>query len=343
MPLADPPDRELALGPSRGHRAHAGRALGGDGPVGADRLAATRSIEQAGHLALPRAPAVQGHRALLLGGDRPDLRRDGRRGERGHQQGDHLGLRPLPGPPLRAGARGDQRHDAGARLPRRGLRAPGGDRGDRHVRGRALGQGARRAGRRGVRRPPAGPPDHRLGRRGRIGADPRHRRLPRLALRGLEPGAGRGGQPRARAGGRAGRAPARRPRRGRRERLGPASSSRGPTARFHTKDTEQYHLALGGPGLARGDDRRFALRVLDTLLGGLELLAPVPGGAREARPGLRGLLVRQQLRRHRPGGRLRGHPPRQRGRGAGDHRRAAAAAAGRPRARPRSSSGPRRT
>ena len=42
----------------------------------------------------------------------------------------------------------------------------------------------------------------------------------------------------------------------------------GPTTRFHTKDTEQYHLALGGPGLARGDDRRFALRVLDTLLGG---------------------------------------------------------------------------
>jgi predicted Zn-dependent peptidase len=42
----------------------------------------------------------------------------------------------------------------------------------------------------------------------------------------------------------------------------------GPAVRFHTKDTEQYHLALGGPGLARGDDRRFALRVLDTLLGG---------------------------------------------------------------------------
>jgi predicted Zn-dependent peptidase len=38
--------------------------------------------------------------------------------------------------------------------------------------------------------------------------------------------------------------------------------------RFHTKETEQYHLALGGPGIARGDDRRFALRVLDTVLGG---------------------------------------------------------------------------
>ncbi|HEY5198372.1 MAG TPA: pitrilysin family protein [Solirubrobacteraceae bacterium] len=40
-----------------------------------------------------------------------------------------------------------------------------------------------------------------------------------------------------------------------------------PTARFRVKDTEQYHVCLGGPGLARDDDRRFALRVLDMLLG----------------------------------------------------------------------------
>jgi predicted Zn-dependent peptidase len=38
--------------------------------------------------------------------------------------------------------------------------------------------------------------------------------------------------------------------------------------RFLTKDTEQYHVCLGSPGIARDDDRRFALRVLDTLLGG---------------------------------------------------------------------------
>jgi predicted Zn-dependent peptidase len=41
-----------------------------------------------------------------------------------------------------------------------------------------------------------------------------------------------------------------------------------PTRSFHEKATEQYHLALGAPGIARGDERRFALRVLDTLLGG---------------------------------------------------------------------------
>ena len=42
----------------------------------------------------------------------------------------------------------------------------------------------------------------------------------------------------------------------------------GQVLRFHQKETEQYHLCLGGPGIPRGDDRRFALRVLDTILGG---------------------------------------------------------------------------
>jgi predicted Zn-dependent peptidase len=38
--------------------------------------------------------------------------------------------------------------------------------------------------------------------------------------------------------------------------------------RFERKDTEQYHVCLGGIGISRHDDRRFALRVLDTLFGG---------------------------------------------------------------------------
>jgi predicted Zn-dependent peptidase len=41
-----------------------------------------------------------------------------------------------------------------------------------------------------------------------------------------------------------------------------------PRVCFHTKQTEQYHLCLGAPGLARGDERRYVLRVLDTILGG---------------------------------------------------------------------------
>jgi predicted Zn-dependent peptidase len=39
--------------------------------------------------------------------------------------------------------------------------------------------------------------------------------------------------------------------------------------RFRRKDTEQVHVCLGGLGLPRGDERRFALRVLDAIFGGL--------------------------------------------------------------------------
>jgi predicted Zn-dependent peptidase len=38
--------------------------------------------------------------------------------------------------------------------------------------------------------------------------------------------------------------------------------------RFEAKETEQYHVCLGTPGIARDDDRRFALRVLDNVIGG---------------------------------------------------------------------------
>ena len=48
----------------------------------------------------------------------------------------------------------------------------------------------------------------------------------------------------------------------------PAPQVAVPRVCFHRKETEQVHICLGGPGIARADDRRFALRVLDTLLGG---------------------------------------------------------------------------
>jgi predicted Zn-dependent peptidase len=41
-----------------------------------------------------------------------------------------------------------------------------------------------------------------------------------------------------------------------------------PQVRYFTKETEQVHVCLGGPGIARDDERRHALRVLDTILGG---------------------------------------------------------------------------
>jgi predicted Zn-dependent peptidase len=41
-----------------------------------------------------------------------------------------------------------------------------------------------------------------------------------------------------------------------------------PRFAFHAKDTEQYHICFGGPGIARDDERRFALAVLDAIFGG---------------------------------------------------------------------------
>jgi predicted Zn-dependent peptidase len=41
-----------------------------------------------------------------------------------------------------------------------------------------------------------------------------------------------------------------------------------PGLRFQRKDTEQYHVCLAGPGIRRGDARRFAASVLDAILGG---------------------------------------------------------------------------
>lgn len=47
-----------------------------------------------------------------------------------------------------------------------------------------------------------------------------------------------------------------------------APDARPAVVQFERKDTEQYHVCLGGSGIPRTDDRRFALRVLDTIFGG---------------------------------------------------------------------------
>jgi predicted Zn-dependent peptidase len=48
----------------------------------------------------------------------------------------------------------------------------------------------------------------------------------------------------------------------------PAVASVAGRARFERKDTEQFHVCLGALGLSRHDDRRFALRLLDSIFGG---------------------------------------------------------------------------
>ncbi len=50
--------------------------------------------------------------------------------------------------------------------------------------------------------------------------------------------------------------------------LATPAAREGPVAQFERKDTEQYHVCLGALGISRHDDRRFALRVLDTIFGG---------------------------------------------------------------------------
>jgi predicted Zn-dependent peptidase len=41
-----------------------------------------------------------------------------------------------------------------------------------------------------------------------------------------------------------------------------------PSLRFAQKETEQYHICVGAPGLARSDRRRFTASILDGILGG---------------------------------------------------------------------------
>jgi predicted Zn-dependent peptidase len=48
----------------------------------------------------------------------------------------------------------------------------------------------------------------------------------------------------------------------------PAPAGPSPSVRFQRKDTEQFHVCLGAPGIPRADERRFVLRVLDTIFGG---------------------------------------------------------------------------
>jgi predicted Zn-dependent peptidase len=49
----------------------------------------------------------------------------------------------------------------------------------------------------------------------------------------------------------------------------PAPAHPSPRISFQVKDTEQVHVCLGGLGITRHDDRRFAARVLDAIFGGL--------------------------------------------------------------------------
>jgi predicted Zn-dependent peptidase len=72
-----------------------------------------------------------------------------------------------------------------------------------------------------------------------------HERIVELAERLVSPGTGQNGGPSA-----AGR---------------PDETAR---LHFYEKDTEQYHICFGAPGITREDERRYGLAVLDSIFGG---------------------------------------------------------------------------
>ena len=80
-----------------------------------------------------------------------------------------------------------------------------------------------------------------------------------------------------------------------------------PGFRFAKKDTEQYHVCVGAPGIARSDRRRFAASILDSILGG-SASSRLFQEIREKRGhGVLRLLVRVAVHRHRPRRHLRRH------------------------------------
>jgi len=49
---------------------------------------------------------------------------------------------------------------------------------------------------------------------------------------------------------------------------GPSKADGASRLRFYSKDTEQYHICFGAPGITRSDERRYPLAVLDSIFGG---------------------------------------------------------------------------
>ena len=133
-------------------RARLGRARhlgeGAERPLGLARLLDRRRLARRARrprrrLALHRAPALQGLALVRRAADRRDVRRDGRRAERGDLARAHRRLLARARPARRGGARGDDRHGLRAAVRRARPGARGRARGDRDVRGHAAGARAR--------------------------------------------------------------------------------------------------------------------------------------------------------------------------------------------------------
>ena len=152
-------------------------------------------------------------------------------------------------------------------------RAPDRPRGDRDVRGRPAGQGLRRPRRGGLRRPPAGPRDHRPRAESWRARPPpawrafhAARYVPRNVVVAAAGSVDHDAARRARARGRS--------RRGRRSTAPPVAPPAPGAGRARARALRRPRTpssttcASARPGIARDDERRFALRVLDNVLGG---------------------------------------------------------------------------
>ena len=87
------------------------------------------------------------------------------------------------------------------------------------------------------------------------------------------------------------------------------------------RDLEQAHLTLALEGVPQSDLSLFSLQVFTNTLGRRHVVAPVPGGAREARPLLLDLHLPRALQRHRPVRPLYRHRSGRRARDDGSDRR----------------------
>ena len=234
-----------------------------------------------------------------VAGDRPALRRHGRRAQRRHRQGDDVGLLARARPPPRARLGRHRRHGLAARastpptleqereIVLEEIAMYEDDPQDKvfDVLGEAV-FGAHPLGRAIIGRADVvGAARPRRGWRAFHAA----RYVPAnvvVAAAGL-------GRPRrarrARRSARASSAPARR-----RAGAGPAPPERRQSPRAGASSPRRPSSttsASARPGIARDDERRFALRVLDDDPRRHVVLAALPGGAREARAGLQRLLV----------------------------------------------------
>ena len=81
---------------------------------------------------------------------------------------------------------------------------------------------------------------------------------------------------------------------------------------FAVKDTEQYHVCIGAPGINRADERRFVDGRARLDPRRLQLIPTLHRSPREAGPGLLGRHLLRAVHRHRGRRDLRRHPGRQR-------------------------------